>query len=74
MWYFRFKSTEHKSNYGISNLYFVLKEYDNAEVAYWLIFLSKDTLEGAVLLQEADAVSPAFVFPFRNKCKGSQNN
>ena len=42
---------------------------ENAELKYWLAFLSKDTPEEITLLQQADAQSPSFVFPFRNECK-----
>jgi len=37
----------------------------NAEAKYWLAFLYKDTSEETALLKEADAQSPAYVFPFR---------
>lgn len=41
----------------------------NAEVKYWLAFLNRGTPEEVVFLQDADAQSPSFVFPFRKESK-----
>ena len=42
---------------------------DNAEAAWWLAFLYKDTPDEAAFVKEAEAQSPSFVFPFRPESK-----
>jgi tetratricopeptide (TPR) repeat protein len=41
----------------------------NAEAKWWLAFLYKDTPDETALVQEADAQSPSFVFPFRSESR-----
>ncbi len=41
----------------------------DAEVKYWLAFLNRNNSKASVLLAEAEAMSPAFVFPFRQESK-----
>jgi len=41
----------------------------NAEVKWWLAFLSKDTPDEIALLKDAEMQSPMFVFPFRSESK-----
>jgi len=41
----------------------------HAEAKWWLAYMYKDTPQEAALVKEADALSPAFVFPFRTESK-----
>jgi thioredoxin-like negative regulator of GroEL len=41
----------------------------NAEAKWWLAFLHKDMPAEATLIQEAEAQSPSYVFPFRPESK-----